>query len=290
MAATLPVFVPERRSWRRTVSGLPGMQLIVPTVVVLLLVLAIVGPLIAPDALVYRSDILSALAPPSSTHWLGTDEQGRDVFWRIIAGAQSSLLSAVAIVTGFSFVGVLVATLATLGGKWADEVLMRVVDAALAFPPIIFALGVAAALGPSLNSAIIAMILTGWPVTARVLRGVMKETMSQPFVENARVLGVSRTRLMLRHVLPNSLDVLVVKWAGDVGNTILILGGLSFVGVGAQPPSAEWGAMVTSAKGVIATAWWAAFTPGIAIAITATAFGLLGDILQVRFNPALRKR
>lgn len=290
MAATLPVFVPERRSWRRAVSGLPGMQLIVPIVVALLLVLAIVGPLIAPDALVYRSDILSALAPPSSTHWLGTDEQGRDVFWRIIAGAQSSLLSAVAIVTGFSFVGVLVATLATLGGKWADEVLMRIVDAALAFPPIIFALGVAAALGPSLNSAIIAMILTGWPVTARVLRGVMKETMSQPFVENARVLGVSRARLMLRHVLPNSLDVLVVKWAGDVGNTILILGGLSFVGVGAQPPSAEWGAMVTSAKGVIATAWWAAFTPGIAIAITATAFGLLGDILQVRFNPALRKR
>ncbi len=290
MAATLPVFAPERRNWRRAISGLPGMQLVVPAVVALLLLLAVVGPLIAPDAMVYRSDILSALAPPSSAHWLGTDEQGRDVFWRIIAGAQSSLLSAVAIVTGFSFVGVLVATLATLGGKWADEVLMRIVDAALAFPPIIFALGVAAALGPSLSSAIIAMILTGWPVTARVLRGVMKETMSQPFVENARVLGVSRTRLMLRHVLPNSLDVLVVKWAGDVGNTILILGGLSFVGVGAQPPSAEWGAMVTSAKGVIATAWWAAFTPGIAIAITATAFGLLGDILQVRFNPALRKR
>jgi len=290
MATTLPKFAPERRNWLRSVTGISGVQLLVPMVVALLLLLAIVGPLIAPEDQVYRSDILSALSPPSAQHWLGTDEQGRDVFWRIIAGAQSSLLSAVAIVTGFSLVGVIVATLATLGGKWADEVLMRIVDAALAFPPIIFALGVAAALGPSLNSAIIAMILTGWPVTARVLRGVMKETMSQAFVENARVLGVSRTRLMLRHVLPNSLDVLVVKWAGDVGNTILILGGLSFVGVGAQPPSAEWGAMVTSAKGVIATAPWAAFAPGIAIAITATAFGLLGDILQVRFNPALRKR
>ncbi|MDP5227625.1 MULTISPECIES: ABC transporter permease [Arthrobacter] len=290
MATTLTKFSPERRNWLRSISGIPGTQIVIPIVVVLLLILALVGPLIAPESQVYRSDILSALAPPSSQHWLGTDEQGRDVFWRIIAGAQASLLSAVAIVTGFSIVGILVATIATLGGKWVDEVVMRVVDAALAFPPIIFALGVAAALGPSLNSAIIAMILTGWPVTARVLRGVMRETMSQAYVENARVLGVSRTRLMLRHVLPNSMDVLLVKWAGDIGNTILILGGLSFVGVGAQPPSAEWGAMVTSAKGIIATAPWAAFAPGVAIAITAVAFGLLGDILQVRFNPALRKR
>ncbi|MCE4027627.1 MULTISPECIES: ABC transporter permease [unclassified Microbacterium] len=290
MSNTLAMIAPMRRRTVRSITGISGMQIIIPIVVVLLLLLAIVGPLIAPYDAVYRSDILNALQAPSAAHWFGTDEQGRDVFWRIIAGAQSSLLSSVIIVTGFSVIGILVATLATLGGKWADEVLMRVVDAALAFPPIIFALGVAAALGPSLNSAVIAMILTGWPVTARVLRGVMKETMAQPFVENARVLGVSRTRLMLHHVIPNSLDVLVVKWAGDIGNTILILGGLSFVGVGAQPPSAEWGAMVTSAKGIIATAPWAAFAPGLAIAITAVAFGLLGDILQVRFNPALRRR
>ncbi|MEA5455727.1 ABC transporter permease [Sinomonas sp. JGH33] len=270
-------------------TKLPGMQLGVIAVVVLLLLLAVFGPLIAPDS-VFRSDILDALAPPGSAHWLGTDEQGRDVLWRIVVGARFSLLSAVAVVTGFSVLGILIATLATLGGRFVDEVIMRIVDAALAFPPIIFALGVAAALGPSLNSAIIAMIATGWPFTARLLRGVMRETMAQTFVENARVLGVSRTRLMLRHVLPNSLDVLLVKWAGDIGNSILILGGLSFVGVGAQPPSAEWGAMVTSAKGVISTAWWAALAPGIAIAITATAFGLLGDILQVRFNPELRKR
>ncbi|MBT8161801.1 MULTISPECIES: ABC transporter permease [Arthrobacter] len=290
MSNTLTKIAPLRRRTVRAITGVSGVQVIVPIMVALLVILAIVGPLIAPFDAVYRSNILDSLQAPSAAHWLGTDGQGRDVFWRIIAGAQSSLLSSVLIVTGFSVLGILVATIATLGGKRADEIVMRIVDAALAFPPIIFALGVAAALGPSLSSAVIAMILTGWPVTARLLRGVMKETMSQPFIENARVLGVSRTRLMLHHVLPNSLDVLVVKWAGDIGNTILILGGLSFVGVGAQPPSAEWGAMVTGAKNVIATAPWAALAPGFAIALTALAFGLLGDILQVRFNPALRRR
>ena len=282
--------IPARVSRRRSVLGKSSaLQVGVLTVTGLLVLLAVIGPLIAP-ASVYHSDILSALQAPSAKHWLGTDEQGRDVLWRIVAGARYSLLSAVGIVTGFSIIGVAIAVLATVGGRFVDEVLMRVVDAALAFPPIIFALGVAAALGPSLKSAIIAMVATGWPFTARLLRQVMRETMAMSYVENARVLGVSRWRLMVRHVLPNSLDVLVVKWAGDIGNSILILGGLSFVGVGAQPPSAEWGAMVTSAKGFISTAWWAAITPGIAIAITATAFGLLGDLLQVRFNPDLQKR
>ena len=278
------------RARLRGLTRLPGLQVAVYITVGCLLVLAVIGPIIAPEDAVYHSDILNALQPPSLQHWFGTDEQGRDVFWRVVAGARYSLLSAVFIVTGFSIIGVVVATLATLGGRFADEVVMRIVDAALAFPPIIFALGVAAALGPSLQSAIIAMIATGWPFTARLLRAIMRETTAQPFVDNAKVLGVSRTRLMGRHVLPNSLDVLTVKWAGDIGNSILILGGLSFVGVGAQPPSAEWGAMVTSAKGYISTAWWAALIPGIVIAITATAFGMLGDILQVKFNPELRNR
>jgi peptide/nickel transport system permease protein len=202
---------------------MPPLQVAVVAVAAGLLLVAVVGPLIAPDS-VYHSDILHSLESPSAQHWFGTDEQGRDVFWRVVAGARYSLLSAVAIVTGFSLIGVTVATIATVGGKVVDEVVMRIVDAALAFPPIIFALGVAAALGPSLYSAIIAMIATGWPFTARLLRQVMRETMAMPYVENAQVLGVSKTRLMLRHVLPNSLDTLLVKWAGDVGNSILILG------------------------------------------------------------------
>jgi len=165
---------------------------------------------------------------------------------------------------------------------------MRLTDTVLALPGMLVALGFAAALGPSLRSAIIAMILVGWPATARLLRGIMRETMAMPYVDSARVLGVSKFRLMVFHVLPNSLDVLIVKWAADIGFTILVLGGLSFIGVGAQPPSAEWGAMVAQAKAYITTAWWAALFPGFAIALTAAAFGLFGEILQVRRNPMLR--
>jgi peptide/nickel transport system permease protein len=253
------------------------------------ILIAIIGPLLAPSS-IYGSNIESALQAPSIHHWFGTDAQGRDVAWRVVAGARASVLSAVAAVTGFSTIGVLVATAATAGGRWVDEVVMRIVDAALAIPPIIFALGVAAALGPSLRSAIIAMIATGWPYTARLLRGIMRETEARPFVEGARIVGVSRFRLLRRHILPNSLDVLVVKWFGDVGNTILVLGALSYVGVAAQPPSAEWGASVTAAQANLTAAWWPALFPGLAIAITAVAFGLLGDLLQTRANPDLAKR
>jgi peptide/nickel transport system permease protein len=258
------------------------------TLVVLIVAMAIIGPLIAPDS-IYESDILHALEPPSPAHWLGTDDQGRDVLWRVVAGTRDSLMSSMLIVVGYSIVGVLVATLATVGGRWVDEVLMRGTDITLALPGMVVALGFAAALGPSLKSAIIALILVGWPQTARLLRGIMHETMAMPYVDGARVLGVSPLRLMRMHVLPNSLDVLIVKWAADIGFTILVLSGLSFIGVAAQPPSAEWGAMVSEAKTYITTAWWAAVVPGFAIALTAAAFGLLGDMLQVRRNPLLNQ-
>jgi len=275
---------PERRP-RLKISVF---EAVVGGLVCLLVAAALIGPVIAP-ASIYESNILNALEPPSAQHWLGTDDQGRDIFWRIIAGSRESLLSSMLIVAGYSSIGVLVATVAAVGGRWLDEGLMRITDTVLALPGMLVALGFAAALGPSLRSAIIAMIVVGWPATARLLRGIMRETMAMPYVDSARVLGVSKFRLMVHHVLPNSLDVLIVKWAADIGFTILVLGGLSFIGVGAQPPSAEWGAMVAQAKGYITTAWWAALFPGIAIAVTATAFGLFGEILQVRRNPMLRE-
>jgi peptide/nickel transport system permease protein len=249
--------------------------------VILLAVLVIVGPWIAP-ADTFRSAIGQALEAPSAAHWLGTDEQGRDVLWRTVAGARATILSALFVVFCYSVIGTLIAVLATVGGRWIDECLMRITDIGFALPGLVVALGIAAALGPSLRSAVIAMIATGWPYTARLLRGIMKETMASAFVEGAVVLGVSRTRLMWRHVLPNSLDVLTVKWAGDIGNTVLVLAGLSFIGVGAQPPSAEWGAAVASARDFLTSAPWVAIVPGLAIALTATIFGLFGDLLQSR--------
>lgn len=261
-------------------------EIAVFVLVALLVILAVVGPWLAPDT-IYRSDIRQTLQPPSAAHWFGTDDQGRDVMWRVIAGTRATLLSSFAIVTGYSLIGIAIATIATAGPRWLDEILMRMTDIGLALPGIVVTLGFAAALGPSLESAIIAKALTGWPMTARLLRTIMKETMTRPFVQGAIVLGCSRTRIMLRHVLPNSLDILYVKWAGDISVTILLLGAMSFIGVGAQPPSAEWGAMLAGAKGYVTTAWWAIAAPGAAIALASIGFGLLGDILQTRRDPAL---
>jgi peptide/nickel transport system permease protein len=282
MSTPLAVRVPARRG----IDLSPFEALVIGLVLVLLLV-AILGPLIAPGS-IYQSDIANALKPPSAAHWFGTDDQGRDVFWRVIVGARTTLLSAFLVVTLYSLIGIAIAIAAASGPRWLDETLMRLTDIGLALPGMVVALGFAAAMGPSLQSAIIAMAITGWPITARMLRGIIAQTMESTFVSGALVLGASKWRLMFKHVLPNSLDVLIVKWAGDIGTTVLVLASLSFIGVGAQPPSAEWGASIASARGFVATAWWTVVAPGAAVALTSIAFGLLGDIIQVRRDPSLR--
>lgn len=280
-APALSVASPRRR------TRYSAFEIFVFGLVGFLLLVALFGPLVAPD-MVYNSDIANSLMPPSAEHWFGTDDQGRDVFWRLVVGAQTTLLSAFLVVTIYSLIGVTIATVAAAGPRWLDETLMRITDIGLALPGMIVALGFAAAMGPSLQSAVIAMGITGWPITARMLRGIMRQTMEAQYVAGAQVLGVSRWRLMTRHVLPNSLDVLIVKWAGDIGTTVLVLASLSFIGVGAQPPSAEWGATIAGARGYVSTAWWTVVAPGAAVALTSIAFGLFGDIIQVRRDPALK--
>ena len=284
---TAPAIAHAQPATARRKEGFSFFEIFVFTLVAVLLAIAVFGPFLAPDS-IYNSDIANSLMPPSATNWFGTDDQGRDVFWRLIVGAQTTLLSAFLVVTLYSLIGVTLATVAAAGPRWLDESLMRITDIGLALPGMIVALGFAAAMGASLRSAIIAMAITGWPITARMLRGIMRQTMEQPFVAGAQVLGVSKWRLMTRHVLPNSLDVLIVKWAGDIGTTVLVLASLSFIGVGAQPPSAEWGATIAAARGYVSTAWWTVVAPGAAVAITSIAFGLLGDIIQVRRDPSLR--
>ena len=282
------VFGSPRKASRPATVARPSwinrLTLVVLTVIVFA---AIFGPVIAPDT-INTSNILHSFEAPSRAHWFGTDEQGRDVFWRLVAGTRTSVLSSVVAVAGFSAIGVVVAVAATIGGRFVDSVLMRIVNGALALPPIVFALALSAVLGYGLRASIIALIATGWPLTARLLRSVMRETMQSPFVRGAWILGAPRWRLIVRHVLPNSLDVLIVTWAADLGYTILTLSSLSFIGVGAQPPSAEWGAMVNDAASYMSREWWGTFFPGLAIAVTVTCFALLGDMLQVRFNPELR--
>jgi peptide/nickel transport system permease protein len=279
----LPVRLPPAVALRQRLVGHRVLDLVVVAIVLVALFCAVFGPLIAPESIT-TSDIHGALRPPSTGHWFGTDDQGRDVLWRVVAGARESILSSIVIVAAHSVIGTMIAAVASAGGHIVDETLMRITDSAMAIPTVIFGLGFAAALGPSLRSAIIALSLTGWPVTARLLRGIIRETTTMPYVEGARVLGVGRLDLLRRHILPNSLDVLIVKWAGDIGSTILVISSLSFIGVGPQPPSPEWGAMVTEGQGYIATAWWATVCPGAAIAVATMAFALLGDIAQTRVS------
>jgi peptide/nickel transport system permease protein len=282
MALLVPGMPAARINLRAKLGGGRWLDRIVIAVVVIAVLVAVFGPLVAPSAETTTSNILDTMRAPSAQHWLGTDDQGRDIAWRIVAGARESLLSALLVVAGYSVIGAAVATVAALGGKVVDEVLMRLTDAVMAIPTIIFALGFTAALGVGLKSAIIALIITAWPVTARMLRGEIRQTLAMPYVAGARVLGMSRRRLLLAHILPNSLDALIVKWGGDVGSTVLVITSLSFIGAGPQPPSPEWGAMVSEGANYISSAWWMALFPGLAIAIVAVAFALLADVIQER--------
>jgi peptide/nickel transport system permease protein len=281
MALLTPGMPVARINLRSRLGSRRWLNIVVVGVAVTAVLVAIVGPLIAPDS-VTQSDIAHAMQAPSAQHWFGTDDQGRDVLWRIVAGARASVLSALLVVFGYSLIGTVIAAAAALGGKFVDEVLMRFTDAVMAIPTIVFALGFAAALGPGLKSAIIALTITAWPVTARMLRGEIQQTLAMPYIAGARVLGVSRARLLFRHIVPNSTDPLIVKWGADIGSTVLVISSLSFIGVGPQPPSPEWGAMVNGGADYITTAWWISVFPGIAIAIVAVAFALLGDVLQER--------
>lgn len=257
------------------------------TVAALMVLLALVGPYLAPmDP--YAVNLADSLVPPGTEYWMGTDANGRDILSRILAGGRTTLLATVAVIAVATVIGTLIGTVAALGGRIVDEVLMRICDVGLSLPAIVVALGLAAAMGPSLQSAVVALAATWWPGYARLVRTLVREVRDAEFVESARVLGVSRTRLVFRHVLPNSLSALYVQTTLDVSAVMLVISGLSFVGVGAQVPASEWGAMIAASRDTAITAWWTVLFPGLAIAVTAIAFNLVGDWLRVRTDPTLR--
>ncbi|GAB7007415.1 ABC transporter permease [Nocardioides sp. AN3] len=268
---------------KRRRRRLPVIDRIAFIAVGVLLLLALIGPLLAPHDS-YAVKLSDALQPPSGVHWLGTDGLGRDLLSRILTGARPSILGALMAVSGAAAIGIAVAAIATIGPRWLDDLLMRICDITLSLPVMVMALGVAVALGPSLRSAVIAMIVAWWPGFARLARAEMRTVLTSPYVEAARVLGARRSRIMVRHVLPNSLDGVYVQATLEIGGATLIMAGLSFIGAGAQPPSAEWGAMVENGARYLSTAWWISTFPGLMITLTALAFALSGDSLRTRNN------
>lgn len=255
-------------------------------IALLMVLLAVVGPWVAPHD-PYLVDLSQSLKSPSGAHPFGTDVSGRDVLSRVLTGARTTLLATFVVLAAATVLGVAIGTTAALGNRLVDEVLMRICDIGLSLPSIVLALGLAAALGPSLNSAVIAMAATWWPGYARLVRTAVREVRDTEYVESARTLGVGRARLVLRHVLPNAMDVMYVQVTLDVAAVMLTISGLSFIGVGAQVPSAEWGSMIAGAANNVSNGWWALVFPGLAIAVTAVAFNLAGDWLRVRTDPSL---
>ena len=257
-------------------------------VIVALAICAVFAPLLAPyDPLAQA--LASRLEPPSPDHWLGTDQLGRDIASRLLYGARISLVIGVVVVTLAGVFGTFVGLIAGYAGGLVDEALMRVTEVFLAFPPLILAMAIAGALGPSLTNAIIAIAAVTWAIYARVTRGQLLSLRRREFVEAARAIGASRTRILVRHLLPNALAPLLIQGSFDMGSAIISAAGLSFIGFGAQPPTPEWGVMISEGRNFISTQPWLSLFPGLAILFAVGAFNLLGDGLRDLFDPRLRR-
>jgi peptide/nickel transport system permease protein len=255
--------------------------------VVLIVVAAMLAPLLAPfpgDAATATHPFL-VLRPPSARHWFGTDQVGRDVFSRVLYGARISPLVAVIVLLIACVIGIPLGIVAGYFGGWVDEVIMRVTDIFLAFPSLLLALALATVLPTSLTSLTIAIAVTWWPWYTRLIRGQAASVAGRPYIDSCRVLGIARWRIILRHVLPNSVTPLIVQVSLDVGGVILTASALSFLGLGAQDPTPDWGLMVSEGQTYFTTDWWVVTFPGIAILVTAFAFNLLGDGLRDLLDP-----
>jgi peptide/nickel transport system permease protein len=251
------------------------------------LLLTIAAPLLAPHD-PYDQDLSNALSPPSALHLLGADQYGRDVFSRVLYGSRTALL---AIVVADGLALVLGSALGLVGGflgGWVDAVVMRLVDVLLAFPYLLLALIIVAALGPSLTNSMIAIGIVYTPQYARLIRGQVLAVRAADYVRAARAIGTSRPRIMLRHVLPNSFGPVIVMATLQAGSVIVETAGLSFLGLGAQPPSPDWGALLADGHNYFLTAWWIATFPGLAIFAVVLGFNLVGDALRDQYDPRRR--
>lgn len=261
-----------------------------PTLALAVIVLATTMLLAACPSCVAPADPLALdagniLAPPEWRHPLGTDEVGRDLLSRVIHGARPSLVASLAAVLGAASIGGVLGLVAAMGPRRLDTMVMRGADMLLAFPLFILAMGIVAALGRGLGNAVLAAVIVWWPQYARMIRSSAISVRELPFVEGARALGASWAGVTFRHVMPNSMSPVLTKASVDVGYMLLVLSGLSFIGLGAQPPSPEWGAMVTAGRTFILSHWWYPTFPGLAVFLVSAAWNVTGEALRDVFDP-----
>ncbi len=268
------------RNFARNRLALTGLA-----IVVLLVLVALLAPWLEPYS-PFEGDLRTTrLLPPSAAHWFGTDDQGRDILSRIIHGSRITLLVVTLVAVLAAPVGLLVGTVAGYAGGWIDALLMRITDIFLAFPRLILALAFVAALGPGIENAVIAIAITSWPPYARIARAETLTIRQADYIAAIQLLGASPWAIVLRHIVPLCVSSVIVRVTLDMAGIILTAAGLGFLGLGAQPPMPEWGAMIANGRAYVLDQWWVAAAPGAAIFIVSLAFNLLGDGLRDALDP-----
>jgi peptide/nickel transport system permease protein len=272
--------------WRASVAIVANpLALLGLVIVVGLVFVAISAPLLSAGVSPLAQDLAQRLAPPSHAHWFGTDELGRDIYSRTIYGSRVTLTIVALVAVIVVPIGLAIGTTAGYLGSWTDVALMRITDIFLAFPRLVLALAFAAALGPGIENAVIAIALTAWPPYARLARAETAAIARSDFVAAVVLQGASTARILLRHIAPLCLSSVIVRLTLDMAGIILTAAGLGFLGLGAQPPTPEWGAMVSAGRDVILDQYWVATIPGLAIFVISLGFNLLGDGLRDVFDP-----
>ena len=270
-------------AWRTLSSN--ALAMVGLAIIVMLILMAIFAPLIATHA-PNAQDLAGRLRPPGwQGHILGTDELGRDIFSRIVYGARVTLYIVALVAVTAPVFGLIIGTVAGTLGGWTDRILMRITDIFLAFPRLILALAFVAALGPGIVNAVLAIALTAWPAYARVARAETLTVRRSDYIAAARLQGASTLRIITGHIMPMCLSSVVVRVTLDMAGIILTAAGLGFLGLGAQPPLAEWGAMISTGRQYLLSHWWVATVPGIAILLVSLGFNLLGDALRDVLDP-----
>lgn len=257
------------------------------TIITSVLVVMAAAPVIAPyDP--NRLDLLHRLAPPSLAHWFGTDEVGRDLLSRVLYGARISVTIGLAVVGISMGSGTILGAFSGLAGGRTDTIVMRLMDVLLSFPSFVMAMALAAALGPDLINAMLAIAVVRIPFYVRLARGQALSLREKPYVKVAVTFGTRPLAIVRRHIVPNALAPIIIQSTLDIGGAILTASALSFIGLGAQQPTAEWGAMVSNGRDYLLDQWWYPTFPGLAILVTAVGFNLIGDGLRDIFDPRLR--
>lgn len=259
-------------------------------IVVLLVLVAVFADVIAPYDPLLGGDLRTLrLLPPSAEHWMGTDDLARDIFSRVVHGARLTLMVVALVAIIATPIGLLVGTTSGYFGGWLDSVLMRITDIFLAFPRLILALAFVAALGPGIENAIIAIAITSWPPYARLARAETLTIRNAEHIDAIRLQGASSARIIWGHVVPLCLPSVIIRVTLDMAGIILTAAGLGFLGLGAQPPQPEWGAMIAGGRRFLIDFWWVATMPGIAIFVVSLGFNLLGDGLRDVLDPKAAK-